>query len=48
MGFEFDSTEFTNDDESFVRANVSMYDGTTWTGLSQSSAGVRMPHLGEG
>ena len=45
MGFAFDSTEFTNDDENFVRAIVSMCDGTTWTGLSQPPAGVRMPHL---
>jgi hypothetical protein len=48
MGFGFDSTEFGNDEENFARAIVSMHDGTPWTGLSESPASARMPHLEEG
>lgn len=34
LSFEFDSTEFVEDEENFARTIVSMYDGTVWTGLS--------------
>lgn len=36
MSFEFDSTEFTDDEEKFARAIVSTHDGTRWIGLSDS------------
>jgi hypothetical protein len=49
MGFEFDSTEFAEDEENFARLIVSQYDGTVWAGLSDPPATVRVPRfLNEG
>ena len=47
MGFEFDSTEFTDDEENFARVIVSLYDGTIWAGLSEPANSVKMPNMEE-
>jgi hypothetical protein len=45
LAFEFNSTEFATDEESFARAIVSMYDRTTWASMSDPPASARIPPL---